>query len=90
MENNYNFYAVKGIGTKIIYNALSNASFALTHSNNGCKEKGSRYRKGVEDLKMLSDGRLERIIKFFELDLDPDDIKTGFYYYANKTTKRTR
>jgi len=90
MENNYNFYAVQGIGMKIIYNALSNANFALTHSSNGCKDKGSRYRQGIEDLKMLSNGELERIISFFKLDLDPDDIRTGFFYYASKTIKRTR
>ena len=89
MEN-LNIYAVQGIGIKIIYTALSNASFALTHSNNGCKSKGSRYRKGVEDLKMLSNGELERIIDFFKLDLDPDDIRIGFFRYASQTTKRTR
>lgn len=90
MGNNYNFYAVQGIGIKIIYHALSNANFALTHSGNGCKEKGSRYRKGVEDLKMLSNGELERIIDFFKLDLNPEDIKVGFYRYASQSTKRKR
>ncbi len=89
MEN-LNIYAVQGIGIKIIYTALSNANFALTHSGNGSKEKGSRYRKGVEDLKMLSNGELERIIDFFKLDLDPDDIRIGFFRYASQTTKRTR
>ena len=89
MEN-LNIYAVQGIGIKIIYTALSNANFALTHTGNKYKEKGSRYRKGVEDLKMLSNGELERIIDFFKLDLDPDDIRTGFFYYASQTTKRTR
>jgi hypothetical protein len=89
MEN-YNFYSVQGIGIKIIYNALSNASFALTHINNGQKNKGSRYRQGLEDLKMLSNGELERIMDFFKLDLNPDDIKDGFFYYARKNNKRTR
>lgn len=82
---NYNFYAVQGIGIKIIYNALSNANFALTHDSNGYKNKGSRYRKGMEDLKILSNGELEKIIDFFKLDLDPEDIKVGFFHYANKT-----
>lgn len=83
MEN-INIYAVQDIGLKIIYNALSNANFAITQSNNGVKIKGSRYRKGIEDLKMLSNGELERIIDFFSLNLEPEDIKNGFFYYAKK------
>jgi hypothetical protein len=87
MEN-INIYAVQEIGIKIIYSALSNANFAITHSNNGLKNKGSRYRQGLEDLKMLSDGELERIIEFFGLNLEPEDIKTGFYNYVKKTPCR--
>jgi hypothetical protein len=86
MEN-FNIYAVQEIGIKIIYNALSNANFAITHSNNGLKNKGSRYRQGIEDLKMLSNGELERIISFFGLNIEPEDIKTGFYKYAKKSNK---
>jgi hypothetical protein len=81
MEN-INYYAVQGIGIKIIYSALSNANFAISHKD--CKRKSSRYRKGMEDLKMLSNGELERLIDFFRLDLDPDDIRSGFFYLANK------
>jgi hypothetical protein len=86
MEN-INIYAVQEIGIRIIYNALSNANFAITHSDNGLKNQGSRYRQGIQDLKMLSNGELERIINFFGLDLDPDDIKDGFFYWAKKRNK---
>jgi hypothetical protein len=84
---NINIYAVQEIGIKIIYNALSNANFAITHSDNGLKNQGSRYRQGIQDLKMLSNGELEKIIDFFELDLDPDDIKNGFFYWSKKRNK---
>ncbi len=80
----FNLYAVQEIGMKIIYNALSNANFAIAQSNNTFKNKGSRYRQGIKDLKMLSNGELERIINFFGLDLEAEDIKDGFFYYAKK------
>lgn len=86
----YNYYAVQGIGIKIIYNALSNANFAITHSNNGLQNKGSRYRKGLEDLEILSNGELERIIEFFNLDLDPEDIKTGFFYCTRRINGKNK
>ena len=86
----YNVYAVQEIGIKIIYNALSNANFAITHSDNGLKNKGSRYRQGIEDLKILSNGELERIIKFFGLNLEPEDIRNGFYYYTKESTDKRR
>ena len=87
MEN-FNIYAVQEIGIKIIYNALSNANFAVTHSDNGLKNKGSRYRQGIEDLKILSNGELEKIIKFFGLNLEPEDIRNGFYYYTQKSNNK--
>ena len=80
----YNVYAVQEIGIKIIYNALSNANFAITHSDNGLKNHGSRYRQGIEDIKILSNGELERIISFFGLNLEPENIRNGFYSYTKK------
>lgn len=89
MEN-INIYAVQEIGIKIIYDALSNANFAITHSDNGLKNKGSRYRKGIEDLKILSNGELEKIISFFSLNLEPEDIRNGFYYYTKKSNNKRK
>ena len=86
----YNLYAVQEIGIKIIYNALSNANFAITHSDNGLKNQGSRYRQGIEDLKILSNGELEKIIRFFGLNLEPEDIRNGFYRYTKKSTDKRR
>ncbi len=86
--DNINIYAVQEIGIKIIYTALSNANFAIAHSDNGFKNKGRRYRQGIEDLKILSNGELERIIDFFGLSLEAEDIKDGFYYNAKKKSNK--
>jgi hypothetical protein len=81
----YNYIAFQEIGKKLIYNALSNAQFAIAHSNNSYK--GKRYRQGIEDLQILSNGELEKMIDYFNLDFDPENIKIGFYYYVKKTTR---
>ncbi len=83
----YNYYAFQEIGRKIIYQALSNAQFAITHSNNGVKDRGSRYRQGLEDLKMLENGELDKLVEYFYLEFDPEKLKTQFFYYVRRSNK---
>lgn len=84
MENLGNFLRLQSLGEAIIINALSSALYILTTIN------GYTTRRTIEArhcLLFVEKGGLDNTINFFQLELDPDRLRTEFFRCVELTRK---
>ena len=76
------YYIISTIGMSIIADALESASYLFISSSFKIAKSGCLQHKvseGEKSFAFISGTGLDIIIQEFELDLDPEKIRNGFY-----------